>query len=471
MIRLRLAVLLWLFLASGTCAAPFSSNLAHVPDNAALMAASTTQHRDGVWRDDFASGRGAPAILYAPSERPCSLNQARGDSGTEVRSADGRCWLAQFGPGPRDVRAWGAEPGGVDASTAISAALAAGPATGAGLAYNVAGNVTLPDGADLSDITLRQTAAGAETRTLFARDGESVILRNVKIDMNSPGNVGRVGKAAGVYLSAVRFPKLDRVEVYGGGIAFGIAVTDCARAIAVDLYVHDLQWSLPDDPGREQIVGIAFIRCQNVTVVNPRVYNLTGVIGSAPARPYQTDGLGFGGVAGAIVVGGTIDTVGEGTDTAGSLQNSDIWIYGTVYKNIDSHAVKFGSIKNSGAIGVRCYDAGLDCATTGANYTTPKGYGAAHIKFINMQAFNTGSNGRWGNARAFDLSWDRTAGTEPVDIQCINCQAIGGPDRRMKFGFLADPGTTFILINPHASNFGQAAFHDRGHDVPLPTSR
>jgi hypothetical protein len=365
------------------------------------------------------------------------------------------------------VRIWGALPGSSDSHAAISAAVAAGPTTGAGLSYGVSANVELPDGADLSEIGLTQLNPGPETRTLHAKGGDSIILRNVKVNMNAPGNVGRVGKSAGIYIARVAFPKLSDVEVYGGGIGFGIAVTDCSRALAVNLYVRDMQWSAPSDPGREQIFGISFIRCTNVSVINPRIYKLTGVIGGNPPRPYQTDGLGFGGVSNATVIGGTIDTVGEGTDTAGSLLTSDLWLYGTEFRNIDSHAVKFASIRNSGTVGVRCHGAGLDCTTTGSNRTTPSGFGATNIKFVDTQAYDTGANGLWPNPVGFTLNYDGTPGVEPSDVQCINCIAI---DRtgRMKFGFLADPGTTFTLVNAFAAGFSRAAFHNNGRDTHLP---
>lgn len=449
-------------------ALPDNSRLPHVADNAALTTISTGQYSEGVWRDDFMTGLGSPATLYAVSDRPCSLNGGRGDNGSQVKASNGMCWVAQFPPGPRDVRVWGASPGtSADSNAAISAAVAAGPVTGSGLSYSVSGNILLPDGADLSDLNLRQLSAGPNTRTLHATGGDSIILRNIKVDMNAAGNVGRVGKSAGIYIARVVFPKLSNVEVYGGGVGFGIAITDCARALAIDLYVHDMQWSALTDPRREQIFGISFIRCANVSVVNPRIYKLTGVIGNDAPRPYQTDGLGFGGVTNATVIGGTIDSVGEGTDTAGSLLTTDLWLFGTVYKNIDSHAVKFASIRNSGTVGIRCYDAGLDCATTGSNYTTPPGFGAAHIKFIDTQAFNTGSNGFWANPAGFTLNYDGTPGVQPLDIQCINCMAI---DRtgRMKFGFLADPETTYTLINPFASGYTEAAFHNNGRDMQLP---
>ncbi len=442
----------------------------YVPDSATLMARSTVDYAQGIWRDDYAAGFGAPPVFYLPSDKACSLNGGNGDNGSQVKSSNGSCWVARLESAPHDVRIWGASPGSADSNAAITAALAAGPVTGSSLTYGVSGSISLPPGTDLSNITLTQLSAGSNTRTLFASSGDTIRLKRVKVNMNAAGNVGRVGKSAGIYIANVAFPRLGDVEVYGGGVGFGIAVTDCKRAEVVNPYVHDMQWQADVDPLTEQIFGIVFIRCSNVTVVNPRIYNLTGVIGANPPRAYQTDGMGFGGVTHATVKGGTIDTVGEGTDTFSSLLTTDLWLYGTVYRNIDSHAVKFGSIRHSGTVGIRCYDAGLDCVTTGANSTTPPGYGAAHIRFTDTQAFDTGSNGLWGNPTGFTLNYDGTPGVQPVDIQCIDCKAIDTKGR-MKFGFLADPGTTFILTNPFAAGYTAAAFHRDKQDAELPAAQ
>ena len=80
----------------------------HVLTNAALIASSTVTYPTGVWRDDFSAGLGAPPLWYRPSGSVCSLNTGAGDNGSQVRSADGKCWLAVFSSAGADAREWGA---------------------------------------------------------------------------------------------------------------------------------------------------------------------------------------------------------------------------------------------------------------------------------------------------------------------------------------------------------------------------
>ncbi len=80
----------------------------HVATYALLTAASTVTYPNGVWRDDFASGNGAPPLFYSASNVACSLNSGNGDKGSQVKSSDGKCFLANFPAGGVDVREFGA---------------------------------------------------------------------------------------------------------------------------------------------------------------------------------------------------------------------------------------------------------------------------------------------------------------------------------------------------------------------------
>ena len=80
----------------------------HVPTNAALATAPATLYPTGVWRDDYAIGLGAPPTFYQPIASPCSLNSGAGDNGSQVRSSDGKCWLATgLAGGPVWASVWG----------------------------------------------------------------------------------------------------------------------------------------------------------------------------------------------------------------------------------------------------------------------------------------------------------------------------------------------------------------------------
>jgi hypothetical protein len=103
----------------------------HVATNAALTASSTVTYPNGVWRDDYATGNGAPPLFYRASGSVCSLNAGAGDNGSQVLSSDGKCWLASFPADPYDIRQFGGiGDGSTNNATAFNNALAAQSASG-----------------------------------------------------------------------------------------------------------------------------------------------------------------------------------------------------------------------------------------------------------------------------------------------------------------------------------------------------
>jgi hypothetical protein len=119
----------------------------HVATNAALIAASTATYPSGVWRDDFATGNGTPPLWYKPSGSACSLAAGNGDNGSQVKSADSKCWLAVFPSVGRDLLQFGGGPLAADNLAPLLAALASLPATNVGTSGGVNGGcVLLPPG-------------------------------------------------------------------------------------------------------------------------------------------------------------------------------------------------------------------------------------------------------------------------------------------------------------------------------------
>lgn len=74
-----------------------SSNiLPHVANNAALTAASTLTYPNGVFRDSvLVAGDAGEPLFFRASGSACSLNTGDGDVGSQVKSANNLCWLAQ----------------------------------------------------------------------------------------------------------------------------------------------------------------------------------------------------------------------------------------------------------------------------------------------------------------------------------------------------------------------------------------
>lgn len=85
---------------------PITELANHVANNDVLAATPTTKFPKGVWRDEYAAGRGALPLYYLPSASACSLNSGDGDSGSQIKSSDGKCWLAQF-VGDLNPQQWG----------------------------------------------------------------------------------------------------------------------------------------------------------------------------------------------------------------------------------------------------------------------------------------------------------------------------------------------------------------------------
>ena len=87
--------------AIGT-AAPTAAN------NAALQATSTASAAN-VWRLGFTTSGDAPPLLYVATAAPCTISAGAGDNGSQVRGANGNCWVANFSPtGPLEGKQWGA---------------------------------------------------------------------------------------------------------------------------------------------------------------------------------------------------------------------------------------------------------------------------------------------------------------------------------------------------------------------------
>ncbi len=101
-----------------------------VANNTVLQTISTATV-SAVVRNGYAAAGDAPPLLYKASGSACSLNAGNGDGGSQVKSADGKCWLAVFN-GMADVREFGAVG---DGSTNNTAAMNNAHATGLVIFY------------------------------------------------------------------------------------------------------------------------------------------------------------------------------------------------------------------------------------------------------------------------------------------------------------------------------------------------
>lgn len=119
----------------------------HVATNAALIASATTTYSNGVWRDDYASGIGAPTLFYQP-QNSCPYASGN-DNGLCVASSDSKSWVAQIPSQGMDVREWGAQPttsntAGFDSTAAFNSAVTATCSYGALTVANLPFKILVP---------------------------------------------------------------------------------------------------------------------------------------------------------------------------------------------------------------------------------------------------------------------------------------------------------------------------------------
>lgn len=82
--------------------------LSFVPTNGDLMAVSTANVK-AVIRTGYAASGDSPPITYTASASACSLNAGAGDNGSQVKSLDNKCWLAETPTtaGGTDIKVYG----------------------------------------------------------------------------------------------------------------------------------------------------------------------------------------------------------------------------------------------------------------------------------------------------------------------------------------------------------------------------
>ncbi len=81
----------------------------HVTTNAALALVPIATFPNGVQRDDYSAGLGAPPLYFKPQTGTCVANSMVNDGGscTNSPASDGNSWKAAFPPGGADMREWG----------------------------------------------------------------------------------------------------------------------------------------------------------------------------------------------------------------------------------------------------------------------------------------------------------------------------------------------------------------------------
>lgn len=131
------ALALAAFLVGTAFVIPHNAPL-HVASNAELTNLSTLASGT-VIRDGFTKAGDTAPMLYTASAVVCPLNTGNGDNGSQVKSANGLCWLAAMPASVFDVTEFGADPTNtVSSTTAFNSTFAA--------AIAKSGTVLIPPG-------------------------------------------------------------------------------------------------------------------------------------------------------------------------------------------------------------------------------------------------------------------------------------------------------------------------------------
>jgi hypothetical protein len=201
---------------------PIVGSVLPVNSNTELSAVSTLNLPAGysINRLGFAQSGDAPSVTYLPSVSACSLNAGAGDGGSQVRSADGKCWVANL-PNDVDARIFGYV---ADGATSVAPALTAifalptprtvviPPGIGrlpCGQSFTAASSLSL-----VGTGTIRLDPGCVLGTNLFTWDGKNnVKVVGPTIDLNTP-----VPNYRGFWNGATTYAIGDQVQVNVDGL-------------------------------------------------------------------------------------------------------------------------------------------------------------------------------------------------------------------------------------------------------------
>lgn len=215
----------------------------HVDTNAALQAFSTLS-ASKVVRDGYAAAGDAAPLAYTASGDACSLNAGAGDGGSQVPSADGKCWLANL-KGQGLVSEWGADMTGTnDATSATQACLNAVGSGGVcgvdlGGSLKLLGNLTIPIATTLDCRSAFPDVEGNGTSA-----SRYASLPAIKLDGSHTIRAGGDGAAIAhclIYRNGMTFPVVDDTAFTGTGVSSAgfnsFSITD-SQVIGFDTCVN-----------------------------------------------------------------------------------------------------------------------------------------------------------------------------------------------------------------------------------------
>lgn len=223
---------------------------------------------NGVWRDDYATGFGAPPLRYLPETGSCQANARVNDGGSCVNTSDGNSFYALF-PSTIDIREFGADPSGVGDSTA---------AINAAFAYAPNGVIVAPCGTfSVGQLVIVGQVPFATSRLQFTGAGACTVLSqnaaNLANNLLIIGGIGLINSTSDIKVANIFF---TAVSAKTGGS--GIFSKGAGRPQFTNLWFSNMYNGITID-------GVDFAKIDHV--------NIFGPIGSEGILAYDGYDCGF----------------------------------------------------------------------------------------------------------------------------------------------------------------------------------
>jgi len=381
--------------------------------NNTVLAATSTVFAPTVWRMGFVAAGDAPPLLYVATALPCTLNAGAGDNGSQVKGSNGNCWNASFGPGPADVREWGAK---ADGSTNNTAAMQAAHATGR-LIYYPQGQynfttISFSSGGIIGDgyFTILNTTDTGSTDAITYTGGGSGNAAPIPTFQNF-AEVAQNTRSGGAGLhfapSAGNLQNLHVNNIWQYGFYRGIQLTNCeygsiAEATIVNYFDVGIYYEFPQNTGAgDFVIANSHLATAETTGRLIGIYQLSG------GGLRITGDKILGGHSGFVLAYTGAITSGPLLLTGNSIENQDQF---NIYLGVASTGAFGGIVITGNELGVNNGASGTDLSTdtsgllsyitVSGNYMQFNGATGTGVAFTGVQGFTFGSNSIIGNGQS-----------------------------------------------------------------------